>query len=422
MLELGYVSHKRYGKSTRTVWIVLSLSMIIFLVLRSVSFGGQQFLEGLIEVDTNIKSLDVSYGYFQDMHYQRRDLTKTSIDQIARMPGVEGLYTQFELIGPTSDLKYGSKTIPMGNRIYMSYHQYETFERQNLERNELSNPLVAGNPLSAEGLLISELVLLNWGITDYHSLIGEMVTIDVSGYVIQVKVDGVYNAYLGDDYFDESLRQTLLEQGGMNAQPMLTPIILGESIYQLLESNTPLQGTQRKITVIARSIRDVLSIQAGIEAFLPNEVSSELILILELIERSKQLDQVLLVLIGIVLIQSMLMLLSGIVTKIGNQMSFLQMLLTMGYQRKHMFVVYLVDYSILLLKTIVFSTILALVITFGIDQALRDLYLSHTNLTHRIFLLDLNTYLSYVLFLHRCVLYLSHPSDLDVYKQQRSSG
>lgn len=406
MLELGFISHKRYEKATRTVWILLSLSMIIFLVLRSISLGGQRFLEGLIEVDTEIKSIDVSYGYFQDMQYQRRDLTKTSIDQIARLPGVDGIYTQFELIGPTSDLKYESKTIHMGNRIYMSYHQYETFERQNLERNELNNPLVAGHALSAEGVLISELVLLYWGITNYESLIGEMVTIDVSGDLIQVKVDGIYNAYLGDDFFDESIRQTLLEQGGMNEQQLLTPIIIGESIYQSLESSTLLDGTQRKITVIAKSIHDVLTIQAGIEAFLPNEVSSELILILELIDRSKQLDQVLVVFIGIVLIQSMLMLLSGIVTKIGNQMRFLQMLLTLGYQRKHMLMVYLVDYSILLLKTIVLSTILALGITFGIDQTLRDMYLSHTNLTNRIFLLDLQAYFSYVLF-YIVVFYMS---------------
>lgn len=398
MLELGYISHKRYLKTTRTVWILLSLSMIIFLVLRSISLGGQQFLEGIIDVDSDIKSLDVSYGFFQDMQYQRRDLTKTSIDQIARIPDVEGVYTQYELIGPNSDLKYGSKTIHMGNRIYMSYHQYETFERQNLARNELSNPLIAGNPLTSNGILISELVLLYWGVTNYESIIGEMVTLDVSGYIIQIKVDGIYNAYLGDDFFDESLRQTLLENGGIDEQYLLTPIIIGEAVYQQLESSTSFEGSQRKVTVIAKSIRDVLSIQENIESFLPNEVSSELTLILGLVERSKQLDQVLIVLIGIVLIQSMLMLLSGIVTKIGNQVSFLQMLQTMGYQRKHMLRVYLVDYSILLLKTIVLSTILAFVITFGIDQTLRDMYLSHTHLTSRIFLLDIQAYFTYVLF------------------------
>ena len=218
MFELGYISHKRYQKTTRTVWILLSLSMVIFLVLRSISLGGQKFLEGLIEVDSNIKSLDVSYGYFQDMQYKRRDLTKASIDQIARISEVEGIYTQYELIGPTSELKYGTKTIHMGNRIYMSYHQYEIFERQNLERYELINPLVAGDTLSNSGVMISELVLLYWGITDYESMIGEMVTIEVSGYVTQVKVDGIYNAYLGDDFFDESLRQTLLDNGGMNEQ------------------------------------------------------------------------------------------------------------------------------------------------------------------------------------------------------------
>ena len=398
MFELGYISHKRYQKTTRTVWILLSLSMVIFLVLRSISLGGQKFLEGLIEVDSNIKSLDVSYGYFQDMQYKRRDLTKASIDQIARISEVEGIYTQYELIGPTSELKYGTKTIHMGNRIYMSYHQYEIFERQNLKRYELINPLVAGDTLSNSGVMISELVLLYWGITDYESMIGEMVTIEVSGYVTQVKVDGIYNAYLGDDFFDESLRQTLLDNGGMNEQQLLTPIIISEAVYQLLESNTSYVGTQRKITVIAKSIHDVLAIQESIEAFLPNEISSELTLIFGLIERSKQLDQVLIVFIGIALIQSMLMLLSGIVTKIGNQKSFLQMLTTMGYQRKHMFWIYLIDYSILLIKTIVLSTILALVITFGIDQTLRDMYLNNTNLTNRIFLLNINSYLNYVLF------------------------
>lgn len=368
------------------------------------------FFESMIENQIETRTIEVSYGYFDQLDYVRSDLSAFEVMGIGDLEHVESLYTRFEILGNNNELTINNHQILMNDTIYMSYSQFNQYDEVMLVERNVSNPYITGESLSADGIIISELALLYAGVFDYEEVIGQHIILTINDYHFNLRVDAVFDAYLGDDYFDESLRQTLINENGLNQQTMLHPLIMGEAIYQEIIEQTGLIGQQRHIIVRADSVYNVADLHRDIQNLVPNEVTSKLEQIMILIERVNQLSDVILVGLVVVFIQSFLLIFGAIYTKINNQKDFLDLLMVVGYKKKDFLKFYFFDYFFVFIKSVLIASVFAIVLSYAIDLSFRSLYQEHTTLVSKVFTLSWSVYVQYLIIyflIYSFIVYIS---------------
>jgi len=399
MYELGKINYKRYKSVTRTVSVLLMLSTIVWLVISSLSRGGVTFLSSFVDNKISTRQISISYGYFQDFAYQRSDLTESDLININHIDDVVSIYNLYETPSVHQTLNLNQYDIYANTSIYVSYSQFDTFNPGVLQSQDIADPIIAGHKLSADGAIINELVLLYAGIFNYEDVIGSKMTLTINNESIDFTIDGVYSGYVGDDYFDQSIKESIINANGIDNQTMLHPFVLGEDAFGELTEMFGFELTQREVIVESDSIHHVIDIQNEISKMVQNELTSEMDQILTLIERLNQVSRVMKVLLTIVFFQSSLLLISAIFTKHNNQKNLNRLLKTIGYHKKDLMKLYLIDYSFILFKTLVVSTVISFFITYGIDLLLKPLYVENTTLTHHVFNLSFHTYIKFIVVL-----------------------
>lgn len=221
-------------------------------------------------------------------------------------------------------------------------------------------------------------------------------TLTINNESIDVTIAGVYSGYVGDDYFDQSIKESIINANGIDNQTMLHPFVLGEDAFWELTEMFDFELTQREVIVESDSIHHVIDIQDEISKMVQNELTSEMEQVLTLIERLNQVSHVMKVLLTIVFFQASLLLISAIFTKHNNQKNINRLLKTIGYHKKDLIKLYLIDYSFILFKTLVVSTVILFLFTYGIDLLLKPLYVENTTLTHHVFSLSFHTYIKFI--------------------------
>ncbi len=397
MYNLGLISYRRYQKTTKTVLILLILSSAIWLVFSALSQGGVTLVETLVDQRAETRTIDISYGYFNNQDYIRNDLGASDFNYLNKLNGIESIYTRYELYGNQNYVELNNHTVYLNETLYASMASYEQFNYDMLNREGVNEILLAGDKLSDDGVIISELMLLYAGIFDYDDVIGQNITLYIDQELFNVKVDGVYSAYLGDSYFDESLRQTLIDEKGIDNQMLLHPIILGYDLAKNISEDMDIDLYQREVSIVANSIYDVEKLSNDISNFLPNELHSDMAQILSMIETIDQFRNVVGFLLVIVLLQCALILISAIFTKISNQKKYLTLMITLGYKKKDIFFQYMFDYAQVLIRALILGTIIAFFITLGIDLTMRDFYLVYTSNHSFMFMIDYHQYIKFIL-------------------------
>ncbi len=403
MFRLGLINFKRYIKNIRTVLILIIISSTTWLIMNSISSGSVRVFSNLVDDNILVKQIKISYGYFEENDYKSDYLNEEDLLRVYNLANVKSLYNRYELIGQDSTLNLNDIRINFNTNLYVSYAKFNQFNDYYKELFDIENEIVYGSKLKDDGIIISELALFNAGIKDFGSIVGQYVLLRVGNQTINVRIDGIYNAFLGEDAFYEDYFNTTIILEQLKDINMLCPCIIGMDVFNALNVNNSFEMHQTEIIALVDNVSNVVKVTEELKELFLNELFSDVEQAMNLMKKISDFTKLVNVLTLIVLIQVALLLICAIITKIYNQQKYLKILITLGYRKINIIKAYLIDYSFILILGILISVVLSFILTLGIDSIFKPVYIEMSLVKSNAFMLN-----SKVLFQYLGLIFISY--------------
>lgn len=387
MAKLNYKNYKRLTHNSITNMVV---SSILFLVMVSFGISSTKLFANYNYQNVNLREILIATS--------PDHITDEQLMNMRLIPSVEELYVGYPLISSTQmTIQIGSQYIH-SYRIDGSHVNHATFApRFVMDRNDGTNinPIVYGrsfNGLDKNAVIIDENMTYILGYEHPEDMIGQIINIQVADVELShLIIVGIYHWSLGG--FPRSLHSLNdFERLSYINQTHTQPIIVSHDVVEHFwdsssEIRTDLRG-KRNIVVFADSADHVALISEKLSNITNNWVYSDVAAIEQRTKAINDMSLLVLVISISILVVSLVSIANVLMIKIDAQKKLTQMMRNMGYSKKDIFAIYIVDSMIVFYKAMVISIGISFLLTLFIDMIFVDSYRQMSTINRFLFIID----------------------------------
>lgn len=399
MFTLARINNKRYRQLFKAVITLVVIISVIFLVISTIGEGSKKIISNLSNQKVSLREIEVS-SYSEDGY---SEVDSNTIEQISKVSHVSSISAKYRAQLNDSFFVIDSYKIPINKFIGGVNTKFETFSE--LDKNLISEKgeeyLVAGqdfyNANSFE-LLIDQNLVKVLGYENVEDVIGKNISLCNENSVrnVDFKVIGVFNYGLGSYSFckPEEIDKSFIEM--VHRVGYMYPFIVPNTAFRDIISAQPMTDIIfEKINIDVDDVSNVASVYENVKNLTSNYLISEVGDATLNAKRFSMMQQIINTIIFVTMFASFLILINSIVIKMEKQKSFSKMLHTLGYNKKQLVFLYILDFTWIFLISLMLYTFIAFGLSLIIEAVLKNFYILIVNNISNVFFLSIKSYLIY---------------------------
>lgn len=399
MFTLARINNKRYSQLFKAVITLVVIISVIFLVVSTIGQGSKKIISNLSNQKVSLREIEIT-SYSEEGY---SEVDSNTIEQISKISHVSTISVKYKAQLKDSFFIIDSYKIPINKFIGGVNTNFETFSEldKNLIMEKEEKYLVAGQDFSGVNsfeLLIDQNLVCVLGYENVEDIIGKNISLsnENSENSINFKVIGVFNYGLGSYSFckpeeiDKSFIEMVFRVGYMY------PFIVPHAAFRDIISAQPMTDIfLEKINVDVDVVSNVASVYEDVKNLTSNYINSEVGNATINAKRFSMMQQIINTIIFIALFANFLILINSIVIKMEKQKSFIKMLHTLGYNKKQLAILYILDFTWIFLISLIIYTFIAFGLSIIIEAVLKNFYVLIVNNISNVFFLSFKSYVIY---------------------------
>ncbi len=397
-IALAQLNVKNYKRLSRSARISIIFGSILFLVLAT-------FLLGLRQITENIVSSDY---YLQEIRLNVTNIEMESavLDEVANINHVEDLNLEYILF-PSEPAKI---TLDDKNLyslyLYGSDATYSSFAKLDILNafdGEYQNPVIYGRDFTATDekvAIIDENYVYIFGYASFDEIIGKSISIQIGDILVDdILIVGIFGYEIGyQGLSDKSTLSDSERQDFFARDDNISPFHLSSDIINEFSRHNELEFEdigQFSVNVFVDDLENVLNVSVQIQDVTVNEIFNDLLYISNRLDLMRNVSIFLMCIVGIIMVVSFVTIVTSLITKIDNQIKLIEIMRKIGYTKKDIKLIYLIENIIITLKSTAVFLGISFAITMLLDIILIPAYSTITEMSKFVFLLDYRVFIIY---------------------------
>ena len=391
-VTLAKLNIKNYRKQKRIFSVILVFSLVMFLITAALS-------EGFVKISQCYKTDDASLREIQvwpaDDPAAYDNSTVLKLSSLEHVVGASQYINAF--LSQSYTIEIDGITLQCLPELYGQNRSLSFAPRMvvaEIQKDETASPILYGRDFKSTDsrkAIIDENTCYILGYSDLNKIIGKTIDINLSDTSVKdVEIIGVCMAEYGFYYAD----LTNVDDYSRNAflqSELCNPIFFSDDIILELSStcNDIVDWHYENLRLMADNTDNVKEISDKALALFGYDSSNMIATIERKAANVESFCKFIYVISAIILLAASVIVTNTLVIQIMHQRKYTDMILKIGYQKKHIILIYVIENIIVSLKAIVIGLATSLGASFVIDMILSMLYREVSSIKQFAFLLDI---------------------------------
>lgn len=390
-ITLAKLNIKNHPKQKRIFSVILVVSMVMFLIASTLS-------EGFVKISQCYRTDDVSLREIQV--WPSDDPAAFDNSTVLKLSSMEHIVGASQRINAFLSQSYTIEIdgtmlqcIPelCGQNHSLSFAPRTAVAE--IQNDENASPILYGRDFKSTDsrkAIIDENTCYILGYSDLNKIIGKTIDINLSDTSVKdVEIVGVCLAEYG--FYDADL--TNIDDYSRNAflqSELCNPVFFSDDIILELSntSNDIVDWYYENLRLIADNTDHVKEISDKALALFGYDSSNMIATIERKAANVESFSTFIYVISGIILLAASVIVMNTLVVQIIHQRKYTDMILKIGYQKKHIILIYVIENTIVFFRAMIISLATSLGASLVIDMVLSMLYREVSSIKRFAFLLD----------------------------------
>lgn len=392
IITLARLNIKNYKKQKRIFSVVLTVSLVMLLVAAALSDGFVLISQSYRTDDVSLREIQVWPANDPSAFEHSTVLKVSSMENVvAASQYINAFLSQGFTIGVDDILLQCAPELRGTNRCFSFAPRKLVAE---IQKDETANPIICGRDFKATDVhkaIIDENTCYLLGYRDLNEIIGKKIDINLSDFSVKdVEIVGVCMSEYGYYYADlanideDSIKAYLQSE-------LCNPVFLSDDVIQeiSLSSNDVVNWYYENLLLMTDNTDYVKEISDKALSLFGYDSSNKIVTIEQKAANVESFSLFIYVISAIILLAASVIVTNTLVVQILHQRKYTDMILKIGYQKRDITLIYIIENAIVSLKAAVLALALSFAASFFIDVFFSMLYKDVSSIKRFAFLVNI---------------------------------
>lgn len=258
---------------------------------------------------------------------------------------------------------------------------------------ENMNPILGGRSFKSEDThkaLIDENTCYILGYNELDDVIGKRITIRLNDVSIEnIEIVGIFLSEFGSygcelNHIDEDTKEVYLDS------ELCHPFLFSDDvILEASRSKDNILCDYENLCLLADNTDNVKKISDEIYDVFQYDSSNSVVVIERKAENVNSICVFLYMISAIILMSSFVVASNALIIRINNQKRYVEMMIKIGFQRKDILLIYIIEYTTIAMKSVAIASVVSFVGSLVVDIPLSFVYSEISSMSRFVFLLQI---------------------------------
>jgi|GEM_PF-5426468 len=373
---------ENYKKESLKSKISLFLASTLLLIFGTISFAISKLYNNYNYQNIELREIYLANG--------PNDINDEKIEQISKIKNVQELYIETSLSSSNFTITFEDVELKtyIVNGVNVNYESFSLWEKN--EKN-VTDEIIIGRKFretDKKSVLIDENLIYLFGFEKLEDVLNKKISIKINDQEINdLKIVGAYNWKFGS--FERKLNEIdEIERKSRLKSFFVRSFLLSDDIINYFSKDNNSDFDLKRIIVYSNSADNVEEICEKIRLISENEIDNQLVFIKRKTQSVKSLNLLMIIISLIIFIFAIISIINMLIIKINNQEKVIRIMQKIGYNRRNIFMIYILENLIAFLKTAIIAIIISLFVGILIDNFLYETYRQISTFKKFLFLIN----------------------------------